>query len=126
LYAAPPRIPKSPPRLTAIEAIPERLVPGRSNFVEIVVDFEYINMNVGPTEARILRTVRKISGNFNLSTSVKTIKVPVEVFGKKGQLITDLNIEIPFRAKGVLEIEIAIYDESGLLSSPLAVKVFFP
>jgi len=126
LYSDPPLLPATPPQLTAIEARPERLIPGRSNLVEIVVSFEDVNTDVGPDEARVMRTIRKISGNFNLSANVKTLQAPVVMSGSKGKLTSEINIVIPTRANGVLEIEISVYDKSGLLSKPLAVKVYFP
>lgn len=126
IYSPPPRLLDVAPKLLEIRANPEHLVPGRNNRVTIVVKFEDLNKNVGPGEAKILRTVSKVSGDFSMTPNVRTLTEPITLDGIKGELQSAFNISVPRRVAGILKVEIMIYDNTGLASDPISVELQFP
>jgi len=123
LISPPPSLQLAAPRLLSFTVNPSQIFAGRISTVQMGLEYEDWNEDVGPTQAKVRLSFQRLSGNLALDQREGLFLSRVESQGRVGKVFLAFNMNISFGASGRLLIKASLYDEANKLSSILSTEL---
>lgn len=116
----PPPLAQAAPRLSQLTVTPSSLARGRPTIITITFRYEDWNQDVGPTQAKVWRSLEVISGNLALRNPTREFWVDVDHHGRWGTVSYQMEFYIPSQGFGEIRLSLALYDRHGNKSTPIS------